>query len=142
MTGGCDKHTGLCIWLWAQSRQPYGFCGQRLEQVGRWVSSWFSSPLIPVNIEVNHAESQRSMATDSHSSRSCQVPALCVFDLHLGIRLPSSSDDPGRHARLQVHRLLGTWAKMHALYFTCQLVRQRASFQAAVGKVASLGQAG
>lgn len=95
-----------------------------------------------MNIEVNHADSQRRIATDSHSGRSCQVPALCVSDLHLGIRLPSSSDDPGRHARLQAHRLLGTGAKVCALYLTCQLVGQRASFQAGMGQVASLGQAG
>lgn len=35
------------------------------------------------------------------------MPALCVFDLCSGIRLPSSSDDPGRCARLQAAEDLG-----------------------------------
>ena len=60
----------------------------------------------------------------------------------LGIRPPSSSDDPGRRARLQAHELLGTWAQVYALYFTAQPVRQTASFPAMTGQVALLGQAG
>ena len=61
------------------------------------------------------------MPTDSHTNSGWRVPAPCVFDLCLGIRLPSSSDDPGRCARLQAHRLLRTWAQVRALYSAVQL---------------------